>query len=229
MYENVIKGFEDTIEVKHPFNSTSFTKALSDVQNSTSFLKILMGEPGSGKTFFIHHYTSNINTKAHILKGNISKEELDEFLSQNIYDFIIIDEAQLLNNGLIEHIRILTDEKKYKFLLSMHTKEAKEIMQKAHFKSRNIDIIQMMPLSKTEMIQYINIKLIAYKFTHILNTKQFNKIYNYTNGNFRYIKKFIKTLFELMEFAHQNKLKKYYKINNCLLDMCAIELGFLDD
>ena len=223
MYENVIKDFEDTIDTNDIFNSFSFNYALSHIKESSSHLKFLIGIPGSGKTFLINYYkTENPNTL--ILQGTISKEELDKYLLEPV-ELFIIDEAQLLDIKIIEYIRTLTDTKKYKFLLSMHLKEAKEILKKEHFKSRNIDIIELKPITKEEMIQYLNTKLIKNNASYILTKKEFNKIFNYTNGNFRYIKKFTKTLFELLEFAYQNNLSKYRKINNCLLSMTAIHLG----
>jgi len=223
MYENVIKNFEDTIDVNDIFNSFSFNYALNTIKESTNYLKFLIGIPGSGKTFLINYYKT-LTLNSIILQGTISKEELDTYLSQPV-ELFIIDEAQLLDIKIIEYIRTLTDTKKYNFLLSMHLKEAKEILSKEHFKSRSIDIIELNPITKEEMIQYLNTKLIKNNANYILTKKEFNKIFNYTNGNFRYIKKFTKTLFELLEFAYQNNLSKYRKINNCLLSMTALKLG----
>ena len=223
MYENVIQKFEDVINVNDAFNSFIFNFALKSIEESKSNLKFLIGVPGSGKSFLVNYYASKYPDTI-ILQGTISsKEELNEFL----YDdkLIIIDEAQLLDLKMIEYIRILTDTKKYSFLLSMHTKDAKELLSKEHFKSRNIDVIELKPITKEEMIQYINSKLIQNNVHHIFTKKEFNIIYNYTQGNFRYIKKFVKILFELLNFAAKNNLSKYKKINSCLITMSAIKLG----
>jgi len=222
MYQNLIDEFSDVIKTNDVFNSFSFNFALNTIENSSHNLKFLIGTPGSGKTFLINYYEKE-HKETLILQGTITREELIEFLYND--RLIIIDEAQLMDIKLIEYIRTLTDTKEYTFLLSMHTKEAKEILNKEHFKTRNIDVIELNPITKAEMIQYINAKLIKNNANHIFSKKEFNIIYNYTNGNFRYIKKFIKTLFELLDFASKNNLSKYSKINDCLITMTAIKLG----
>jgi len=218
MYENLIKEFEDSLE-DNVFETLSFNFAKKDLAESKANLKFLIGVPGSGKTFLLKHTYQDIP----ILSTLLSKEDIDNALKEN--NFLIIDEAQTLDNSLIEYIRMLSDTKKYNFILSMHLKEAKEILNKEHFKSRSIDVVELQPISKNEMIQYINVKLLENNANHLFTKKEFNKIYKYTKGNFRYIKKFVKTLFELLEFATTNKIQKHLKINNCLITMTALKLG----
>ena len=218
MYTDIIKAFEDSIEGE-VFESLEFNMALKKLKNSKANLKFLIGKPGTGKSFLIHHLFKNCV----ILKASLTKEELDRHLTKD--KLIIIDEAQLLYDTLIEEIRILADTKEYSFLLSMHLKDAQEILEKEHFKSRDIDIIQLEPISKEEMIRYIDTMLLKHNITHILAKKQFDTIYKYTKGNFRYIKKFMKVLFELLQFAQTRHLSKYYDINDCLITMTAIKLG----
>jgi len=221
MYEDTIKEFEDKINLEDCFNSYSFKTAHSKILNSKSNLIFLIGVAGSGKTFLIDFLKNEIDFI--FLQGLITKEDIDKAIEEN--KLIVIDEAQLLDISLIEYIRILSDTKKHRFLLSMHLLEAKDILEKEHFKSRSIDIIELKPISKEEMVQYLNIKLIKSNANHLFTKKEFNRIYQYTQGNFRYIKKFVKTLFELLEIAHQNNLVKYNKINSCLITMSAIHLG----
>jgi len=222
MYENVIKIFEDIIE-DEVFHTYSFDNAYKQIVESKSNLKFLLGESGSGKSFLINYLQDKLSPTPIVINGFISTDEIDSILDE--YRLIIIDEAQLLEEKVIEYIRILTDTKKYNFLLSMHKHESDKILQQEHFKSRDIEVILLDKITKEEMIQYLNIKLLQANANHLLTKKEFNKIYNYTNGNFRYIKKFIKTLFQLLQFAKDNNLKKYDKINNCLITMSAIELG----
>jgi hypothetical protein len=170
MYENVIKEFEDIIN-DDVFNSFSFNYAINQIKKSSNNLKFLIGTPGSGKTFLITYYHKQTPNSI-LLQGTISKEELDNFLEED--KLIIIDEAQLLDIKTIEYIRTLCDTKKYYFLLSMHLKEAKEILQKEHFKSRSIDIIELSTITKEEMIQYLNNKLLKNNANHIFTKKEFN-------------------------------------------------------
>ena len=227
MYEDVIKEFDDIIKTDELFRSFSFNFAYSKLKKSKTHLKFLIGIPGSGKSFLIDYFYQNLEDtdkdKVIILKGAISKEELHKSLVT--HTFIIIDEAQLLDIKMIEFIRTLSDSRTHSFLLSMHTNDAMEILKMEHFKSRNIDVIDLKPISKQEMIQYLNQKLLNTNANHLFTKKEFDIIFKYTKGNFRYIKKFVKTLFELLEFASNNNLKKYKDINSCLITMTAIELG----
>jgi len=223
MYEKVIESFRDIINTENIFNSLNFSSALASLIASRNNLKFLIGEPGVGKTFLLYLYQKEFK-KAIIIDGLISQNAFENILKEN-YDIIIVDEAQLLDIKMIEAIRTLSDNDKHKFLLSMHLKEAKEILEKEHFKSRSIDIVELKPITKEEMIKYINSILFLNNANHLFSDKEFKIIYKYTKGNFRYIKKFVRTLFELLEFAHENKLEKYQQINKCLLTMTAIKLG----
>jgi hypothetical protein len=220
MYKNLINSFKDTID-DNPFESMTLTLSLKYLKDSDSNLNFLIGPAGSGKTFILKKYFSN----EIYLQPILTKEEIDKNLSKD--KIILVDEAQLLDIKLLEYIRILSDNG-YRFILAMHLDEAKEILQKEHFKSRNINVVTLQSLTKEEMIKYLNIKLLQNNANHIFSKAEFNKIYNYTNGNFRYIKKFVKTLFELLQFATENNLK-YKKIDNCLLTMSAIHLGLEND
>ena len=217
MYETLIKEFEDSLK-DNVFETMAFNFAKKELQESNNNIRFLIGVPGSGKSFLLAH----IYPTTPILASTLTKEDIDKNLHKEL---IIIDEAQMLDNSLIEYIRTLTDTKKYNFLLSMHLKEAKEILEKDHFKSRSIDVIELKPITKQEMTQYINVKLLKNNANHIFSKKEFDIIYKYTKGNFRYIKKFVKTLFELLDFAISNNIQKHSKINNCLITMTAIKLG----
>jgi len=234
MYQEIIEKFSDIIDVNHTFNSISFNMALQQIETSESRLKILLGVPGSGKTFLINFLEKKWKEKRILLlQAPLTINELKDRMKQELItrqvNFIIIDEAQLLDTLALEYVRVVTDNNEIEIMLSMHLKEGKKLLEKEHFKSRNIDIIELNLLTKKEMIQFINVELIKHNASHIFTNKEFDIIYNYTNGNFRYIKKFIRTLFELLEFAYTKHLTKYQKPNRCLLTMTALELGLEND
>ena len=234
MYQEIIEKFNDIIDVNHTFNSISFNMALQQIETGENRLKFLLGVPGSGKTFLINFLEKKWKEKKILLlQAPLTLDELKDRIKKELIahqvDFIIIDEAQLLDELSLEYVRVVTDNYEIEIMLSMHLKDGKKLLQKEHFKSRNIDIIELNMLTKKEMIQFINVELIKHNANHIFTNREFDIIYNYTNGNFRYIKKFIRTLFELLEFAHTKNLTKYQKPNKCLLIMTALELGLEND
>lgn len=227
MYADIIEQFEDIIDINNPFPSFAFKFAVEDLQKSNVNLKFLIGVPGSGKTFIISYFMSKTDKNILFLKAPVSFKELKEKFTEQ--EIIIIDEAQLLDIKTIEYIRTVTDNKETTVILSMHEKEAKPILELDHFKSRDIDIIKLELLSKEEIKQFINATLIKSNLNIQISNTQFNKIYKYTNGNFRWTKKLFKTIFMLLDFAHKNNLKKYDKINNCLITMAALKTGLEND
>ena len=218
--QKLIDTFDDTL-TDEVFKSISFSSALNKIRDSKNNLKFLIGEAGSGKSFLLNYYHKE-NPNTIILKGLLTKEDIESNLDEN--KLIMIDEAQVLDEKVIEYIRMLCDTKKYYFLISIHLKDGMKILEKPHYKTRFIDVIKINPLSKVEMIQYINTKLINNSANYLISKKDFNKIYKYTTGNFRMIKKFLKTAFELLKISKDNNLK-YTKIDNCILTMSAIKLG----
>jgi len=222
MYEQIIKRFEDKIEIEEPFNSMAFRLALQELNELDSYLTFLLGEPGSGKTF-LSNYFVNQRDDALFIKAPLSLNDIKNL--DDKYKIVIIDEVQLLNEEIVEYIRILADERVKKFILSTHLKDGEKILQKEHFKSRDIKVIRLFLLDKVEIKHFINSELIKFNISHIISNRDYNQIFKYTKGNFRYVKKFMKTLFILLEFAHNNQITKYNKINSCLLEMTAMEIG----
>jgi predicted AAA+ superfamily ATPase len=242
MYEKLIDSFSDNIEVNDYFNSLSFEISKKSVLNKKANLKFLLGQPGSGKTFLINYLIQKEEEIEYFYfpRGFDSKEEFFVRLGiKNLEDdknsfkdkkhLIIIDEAQLLENSLLEYIRTLSDTKCFNFLLSTHLDDGKKILSKQHFKSREIDIIELDPISKEEMIRFVNKKLLTFNEDNLVTKSDFDDIYKFTNGNFRYIKRFMKKSFELLQFAKENKIEKYTKIDKCIVTMAGLDLGLIDE
>jgi 4-hydroxy-tetrahydrodipicolinate synthase len=241
MYDRIIDAFTDKIEVNECFNTFSFEFSKNSVIENKSNLIFLLGLAGSGKTFLINYLMHTKKDKEYIFfprafsnkeeflsKLNINDIEKDKESFRNKPHLIIIDEAQLLDNYMLEFVRTLSDTKCFNFLLSMHLSDGEKIISQDHFKSREISVVKLNPITKNEMIRFINKKLFENKEQYFFEDADFSFIYKITNGNFRYIKRVIKRSFELLQFAVENKISKYNKINKCILTMAAIDLGLID-
>ena len=219
-------------------------------------MTFLLGEPGSGKTFLLNKLLNDeelvnrpilfdtpiVNPKTflqkllrHLNAKEISddidslKEQVENLYAENL-TLIMLDEAQLLNEEMLEFIRILSDSKMFWIVLAMHEKEGKDILAKSHFKSRPHKLIELGKLSKDEAEMFINTQLIFANDQKVLSFHQKNSdmIYKLCDGNFRYLKKLIYTQFDLLNEAQESDMNEFREPSKCLLNMAAIEIGLLN-
>jgi len=223
-------------------------------------LVFLLGAPGSGKSFLLHYITKKVQTikiakhfthpyfddkefleillslaGKNIERNELTTEALIAALRKNFSNLeytIFIDEAQLLTEDQIELIRILSDQKIFQFVLSMHKKEGQYILEKEHFKSRTTRLIQLEALQDHEVARYIENRLISNNLSEMASQfkpRHYKKLSQYTKRNFRTTKKLVKTLFEIMNIAHKENLhKSFTKVNTKTLTMALIDIGLID-
>jgi len=144
---------------------------------------------------------------------------------------IVIDEAQHLTEELVELIRILSDQKVFQFVLAMHKKEGEFILNKPQYKTRNPKKIVVEYLNNDEVLRYIQDTLLANNLSSIASefkASYVRSIRNYTNKNFRAIKKILVALFDIIIEAKKRDLTKYSSINKHTITMAAIDTGMLD-
>jgi len=258
-YLEIAKQFEENIEECSFFESSEIIQIQNNLlnifQNDTKQLIFLIGEPGVGKSAFIHHLVIT-NSAINIIKFDIpfldpvdfiktlikkSGKDIIEFsmeelikqlisIYKNSNFVVIIDEAQLLSKDMIEIIRILADSKAFWFVLAMHKHESKEILNAPQFSSRPHKILELNKLQKHEYKDYIYKQLKDIDKTYIrddLTKKYLQFIYKHTNGNFREFKKILHTTFLLLHYAQNNNKQKYQNLSKCILTMAAIENGLI--
>lgn len=229
------------------------------IKDKIAPLVFIVGDPGVGKSYILKYINRKIKQeqlgilidhpffdKRDLLKMLYDAIELEFDKEVNFNELkdkivnayrdknhtIFIDEAQLLNEEQFELIRILSDTKVFQFVLSMHKEEGEIILQKKHFKSRTKVVIQYGNLSGEEIHRYIQSTLLENSFGDIalmFQSTYTQKIFRYTNGNFRTVKKFVYTLLRLLDYAKKNGLKKYQELNNTLIMMAALDIGVLND
>jgi len=258
-YLEISKKFEEDIEGSSFFESFEVTQIQNNLlnifKNDTKQLIFLIGEPGVGKSAFIHHLVAT-NSDIDIIKFDIPFLDPVDFIKMlikksgaEVIDFsmegliklvvsiykdsnfvVIIDEAQLLSKDMIEIIRILADSKAFWFVLAMHKHESKEILNAPQFSSRPHKTLELKRLQKYEYKDYIYQQLKDLDKSYIrddLTTKYLNFIYKQTAGNFREFKKILHTTFLLLHYAQNNNKKKYQNLSKCILTMAAIENGLI--
>lgn len=221
-------------------------------------LIFLLGEPGSGKSFLLHHLKAIWEDERDILlietpfltpldllkkllghRGiECTGDDIEQFRIQatELYGatdhLIMIDEAQLLSPEMKEFIRILSDSKAFWFILAMHRSEGESILRVPHFKSRPHRVIDLAPLNLTECKNYIHRELaqIGYsEIIHELEPKLIAKAHRISQGNFRNFKKIFYHLFHLLHYTNTHNKTSYLRPSACTMTMAAMSAGLLHD
>jgi len=223
---------------------------------------LLFGKPGTGKSMMLNKLSINLKGKKEIFYFDAPILSEKEFLksiyesisSKNVpanlkvnFDGLLkfvqslkgkreivflLDECQLYSEALMEKIRLLSDTRVIKFIITLHKTEDEDLIAKEHFKTRIWDIIELENASIEELHLYIYKKILSGGFVEVANLftpKVMKLIYKYTKGNFRETNKFIYTLFDIYEYYDLNEPHRVPvdKLSQKIFEMSAIKLGYL--
>jgi len=223
---------------------------------------LLYGKPGTGKSMFlskIHEdllqerpiflYKTPILDESEFYKSLASdvclfdiKEELNFTQFINILEkknftsvpVVLLDEAQLYSDTLMEKIRLLSDTRQIKFVIALHKTEKEDLIAKEHFQTRIWESIELENSTKAELKIYIQKKLMkanSFDTASMFNTKIINLIYKLTKGNYRDTNKLLYTLFDLYCVYEKNQQLHKVSTNQIspkLVEMAAIHTGLIN-
>jgi len=258
--KNASEVFNNTFDLSEYFESVTASsiksKLIQTIDDGKIPLIFLLGEPGVGKTYMLNMIKENYIMKKRVLFSNepfstpesllyfllknqsISKDlsitELKE-LAISVFsqeeNIIIIDEAQLLSDNVLEYIRILSDTGYFNFIISMHKDEGLEILNLQHFSSRTHLAMNLEKLTLNEVLNYIHAQLFRNSmgnFVEYFTLKEIKQINLYADGNFRQMKQILKHIFSIMNYANENSKIGFDRVNKCVITMSAIDLGIID-
>ena len=224
---------------------------------------LLFGRPGTGKSILLNRITNNLKHLKEIyyfdtpaindreffnkLFKVLTKKELPrnsevdftalvEF-SKNLRGkreiIILLDEAQMYSPEMMEKIRLLSDTRAVKFVVSLHKTEDEDLIAKEHFQSRIWEIIELKNATIEDQTTYIHKKLLKKNLFEIANSisdKNMKLIHAFTKGNFRECNKLIFTIFEICEYYDKNEPSKinYTQVPNRIIEMAALKLGYIN-
>jgi len=225
---------------------------------------LLFGKPGTGKSMLlnklyhdlkkskeIHYFEAPILSEKEFLKRiyeGMSSQKIPKNMRVNFDGLLkycqslkgkreimfLLDECQLYSEALMEKIRLLSDTRVVKFVITLHKTENEELIAKEHFKTRIWEIIELKNADLEELEIYIQRKLLKKNFIEISNMitkKEIKFIHFCTKGNFRETNKFLYTVFNIYEYYDLYKPEKIrgMKFSKKILEMAAIKIGYIND
>ena len=223
---------------------------------------LLYGKPGTGKSMFLAKLYNDLSPSQSIYLYQtpiLDESEFYKLLAQDIFQtkysgelnftqfmkivksrepdeipVVLLDEAQLYSDVLMEKIRLLSDTRTIKFVITLHKTEEEDLIAKEHFKTRIWETIELENSSRNELKIYIQKKLMkanCFDTANIFTENIINKIYKLTDGNYRQTNKLLYTLFDTyLSYEDKDKLspKHKEKIPTKFIEMDAIHTGMLN-
>ncbi|AII14752.1 hypothetical protein CIG2463D_0914 [Campylobacter iguaniorum] len=168
---------------------------------------------------FKEKYGSNLDTKTVI-------NPQDQII-------LLLDEAQLYPDYLIEKIRLMADTRYFKILFTVHKTSSEDVLAKDYFKTRIWESIELTSSNLDEISLYIEKKLLFHDeqaFFSMFKHSQLKLIHKLTNGNLRTLNRLMHKIYEIYEHYEANKpsfINSKYMVTQ-IIEMAAIDSELLD-
>lgn len=257
-FDDEKKGF-----IKLETSIDAYDRIIRALNEEAASIILLYGPPGSGKSFMLSTIYNELKDSKeilflrtpfsdqidflhqlfeHFLKKDVKelenqRELIDTFLREYKKSdrlIIFLDEVQLYDEKSLEFIRLLSDLRVFKFVLSLHKTQKEDIFTREYFLSRIWDSIELRRLNYSECAVYIQKKLLNNNLGEIaamFDDKTTKLICKITNGSFRNINKLMCKTFDICDYFDKNRPIKFNsskKISKKIIEMAAIDLGLID-
>ncbi len=239
---------------------TTIYQSLSESVKKPLKMILLYGKPGTGKSMLLSKLYNDLSSAQKVVLYQSPILDDGEFfrsLAKDIYQFtpqsdinfttfmtltdkfihstvpiVLLDEAQLYSDSQMEKIRLLSDSRKMKFVVSLHKTEKEDLIAKEHFQTRIWESIELMNASPEELKIYIQKKLMkvnCFDIANMFNDKNIKTVFTLTKGNYRDTNKLLYTLFQILSWYEENQPTKinYTSISNKSIEMAALHTGLI--
>ncbi len=235
-------------------------QSLKDSVKKPLKMILLYGKPGTGKSMLLSKLYQDLSRAQKVVLYQSPILDDSEFLrslAKDVYHFapesdinftnfmeltekfkhsttpiVLLDEAQLYSSLQMEKIRLLSDSRKIKFVVTLHKTEKEDIIAKEHFQTRIWESIELINASPAELKIYIQKKLMkanCFDIANMFNEQNIKSIFKATKGNYRDTNKLLYTLFQISSWYEENQPTKinYASISKKHIEMSAIHTGLI--
>ena len=259
--KDVFLDIVDAKEYVQLDRGSALYQSLKDSVKKPLKMILFYGRPGTGKSMMLNKLYEDLKPHQKVVMYHtplISEEEFLKSLARDVYGvrpfdelnftkfnelseqyefettpLVLLDEAQLYSSDLMEKIRLISDARKIKFIITLHKTEKEDIIAKEHFQTRIWETLELHNATAAELKIYIQKKLIknnCFDVASMFDNKNVKCLHNITQGNYRDTNKLLYTLFDIYSWYEENQPTKinYTNISTKIIEMAAIQAGLIN-
>jgi len=228
--------FRDVVDVNKYIPLSRIEKFKIDLMNAIEQKEkmiFLYGAAGSGKSMILKSIYEQFKKEKNVFYISNPYLEINSVLAliknlnMNEHYYLFVDEAQLLEDSVLENLRIFADKGNLTVVFATHDTDLNKLLQKKHFKTRINYLFKTNSLNIQEIEYFVNTKLMKANLISVseyFNTKNYKMIYKYTNGSIRGLNQFMFKFFDVLEFFHYKYNDKIFKNLNKYIEITQMDL-----